>query len=77
MAGMAPNVRIYKSEQGTFRTVERDTEEGVEVLVVGSGGERAHHTFASRPEATAFTQTFEAHITRRGFALTWATGHAR
>jgi hypothetical protein len=72
---MAPNVRIYTNDDATFRTVERDTDEGVEVLVVGSQGERAHHTFASRPEANAFAQTFEAHITRRGFALTWATQH--
>ena len=37
---MAPNVRIYTNDDATFRTVERDTDDGVEVLVVGSQGER-------------------------------------
>jgi hypothetical protein len=71
---MAPSVWVYTNDYATLRAVQRDTDEGTEVLVVGSQGERVHHTFSTRPEACAFRQTLQQHICRRGFALKWSTG---
>ncbi|HEY6360785.1 MAG TPA: hypothetical protein VIX63_06750 [Vicinamibacterales bacterium] len=66
---MAPEVWLYTNDGATFRTVQRRTEAGTEVLVFGSAGERAHETFVTTADAAAFRLAVEARILRNGFAL--------
>ena len=66
---MAPDIWLYTNDVATFRTVQRQTDAGTEVLVFGSRGERAHETFATTADAAAFRQALEARILRSGFAL--------
>jgi hypothetical protein len=66
---MAPDVWLYTNDSATFRTVQRQTESGTEVLVFGSTGERAHETFLTAADAAAFRLAVEARILKSGFAL--------
>jgi hypothetical protein len=68
---------VYKKDDATLRTVQRPSDEGVEVLVVGSTGERARHTFADGVQATTFLDALAECIAARGFRLAWATGLAQ
>jgi high-affinity Fe2+/Pb2+ permease len=70
---MAPQMWLYRKDEATFRTIQRSTDDGVEVLVVGSTGDRAHHTFSSGDEALVFREGFETLLGQRGFRLTWMT----
>ena len=71
---MTPEMWLYRSADVTMRTIQRETDAGVEVLLVGSTGERAHHTFGSSDEAVRFREALQATIQQRGFTLAWATG---
>ena len=70
---MTPTIWLYKNDEVTLKAIQRPTEAGVEVLVVGSGGERAHHTFHTDGEAHSFHQSLHAMMARRGFKLAWQT----
>jgi hypothetical protein len=67
--GMTPHVWLYRNDDETFRTVQRETGEGTEVLVFGSHGERAREQFATSADASAFREAVEARILQRGFRL--------
>lgn len=67
--GMTPDVWLYRNDVETFRTVQREDEEGTEVLVFGSHGERARERFSTSAAASAFREAVEARIMQRGFRL--------
>ncbi len=67
--GMTPDVWLYRNDVETFRTVQRETGEGTEVLVFGSHGERARERFVTSAAASAFREAVEARIIQRGFRL--------
>ena len=71
---MTPQVWLFRNDSATMRTVQRETDEGIEVLMVGSSGDRAHHTFASSGEAATFREALRARFERSGFTLAWTTG---
>ena len=66
---MAPQVWLYSNEFATFRTVQRPTDEGYEVLLFGSEGERAGHVFTTEAEAATFRTAVEARVLKRGLVL--------
>jgi hypothetical protein len=63
------DVWLYRNDVYTFRTVQRHSEEGTEVLVFGPQGERAHERFRSEADATAFREAVGLRIMQRGFAI--------
>jgi hypothetical protein len=66
---MTQDVWLYRNDFDTFRTVQRQTDEGAEVLVFGPYGERAHERFATTAAAAAFREAVAQRIMQRGFAL--------
>jgi len=66
---MTQDVWLYRNDFDTFRTVQRQTDEGAEVLVFGPQGERAHERFVTVAAAAAFREAVAERIMRRGFAL--------
>jgi hypothetical protein len=68
--GMAPEVWLYTNDVATFRTVQRPTGDGIEVLLFGSEGERAEQVFNTVADAARFREAVEARILKRGFVLT-------
>lgn len=71
---MTPQVWLHRQDDIVMRTVQRKTEEGIEVLLVGSTGEHAHRLFASAEEALTFREALHSRIQQRGFTLAWTTG---
>jgi hypothetical protein len=67
--GMTQDVWLYRNEYYTFRTVQRQTEEGAEVLLLGPQGQRAHERFSSVAAAAAFREAVAERIMQCGFAL--------
>ncbi len=69
--GMTQDVWLYRNDFDTFRTVQRQTDEGAEVLVFGPQGERAHERFVTvaAAAAAAFREALAERIMQLGFAL--------
>ena len=67
--GMTHDVWLYRNDFDTYRTVQRQTEEGAEVLVFGPQGARAHERFETVAAAAAFREAVADRIMRRGYSL--------
>lgn len=66
---MSHDVWLYRNEYHTFRTVQRETPEGAEVLLLGPHGQRAHERFATVAAAAAFREAVAQRIMQCGYSL--------
>jgi hypothetical protein len=70
---MTPQIWLFRKDEATMRTVQRATADGVEVLLVGSTGDRAHQVFGNAAEAMVFREALESRIQQNGFTLAWSS----
>jgi hypothetical protein len=66
---MTHDVWLYRNDYHTFRTVQRQTDEGAEVLLLGPQGQRAHERFDTIDAAIAFREAVAERILQCGFSL--------
>jgi hypothetical protein len=66
---MTHDVWLYRNDCYTFRTVQRETAEGAEVLLLGPQGQRAHERFSTRAAAAAFREAVAERILQCGYSL--------
>jgi hypothetical protein len=66
---MNHDVWLYRNDCFTFRTVQRQTPEGAEVLLLGPQGQRAHERFDSLAAAAAFREAVAERIIQSGYSL--------
>jgi hypothetical protein len=69
---MVPQVWLYTKDLTTIRVVQRESEAGADVIIIGPDGQN-QQSFKSLDAASQFRDALVARISAIGYALAWKT----